>query len=165
MSKTVYTWGKVIAGDIISFRYKGKGPVGYLTTLLVLNPKMPYKRKDGTKTFHLIGLKLEEQGTIPLIRNKPLLTELLEQIGEVQLIDSKNHIYAIRIEGVGPRGATKRVYNKIKRKLERFAVYRTYDYKEARKSAVFLEPIVISKTLREELRTSSMEELLRKLGM
>ena len=33
MPKQVYTWGKVTAGDIISFRYKGKQPTGTLTTI------------------------------------------------------------------------------------------------------------------------------------
>ena len=42
MPKKVYTWGKVRAGDIVSFRYKGKKPTGMLTTLLVMNPRMPY---------------------------------------------------------------------------------------------------------------------------
>ena len=75
MPKQLYNWGKVIAGDIISFRYKGKQKTATLTTVLVLNPRMPITKKDGTKNFHLIGLKLEEQGTIPVIRNKPLLVD------------------------------------------------------------------------------------------
>ena len=62
MPKQVYTWGKVKAGDIISFRYKGKQLTPTLTTILVLNPRIPYTRKDKTKVYHLVGLKLEEQG-------------------------------------------------------------------------------------------------------
>ena len=54
MPKKIYNWAKVKAGDIISFRYKGKKPTGTLTTLLVFNPKIPYTRKDGSKTFHLV---------------------------------------------------------------------------------------------------------------
>ena len=160
MSKTVYTWCKVIAGDNISLIYKGKGPVGYLTTLLVLNPKMPYKRKDGTKTFHLIGLKLEEQGTIPTIRNKPKLVELLERIGTVQII-SEDGIYRVEITGVGPRGVRKATYNKLKQYIGRYSVYRTNDYKEARKSQVFLEPIVLPKEFKEVLS----EDILRNISM
>ncbi len=151
MPKQVYTWGKVTAGDIISFRYKGKKPTGTLTTLLVLNPRMPYKRKDDTKTFHLIGLKLEEQGTVPLIRNKPLLVDLLEKIGEIEVVDDVNGIFRVIIEGTGPRGATKRIYNNIKKKLQQFTVYRTYNYEEAKKSSVFLEPITLPKPLVEVL--------------
>ena len=58
MPKQVYTWGKVKAGDIISFRYKGKQLTPTLTTILVLNPRIPYTRKDKTKVYHLVGLKL-----------------------------------------------------------------------------------------------------------
>ena len=151
MPKQVYTWGKVQAGDIISFRYKGKQLTPTLTTILVLNPRIPYTRKDKTKVYHLVGLKLEEQGTIPLIRNRPLLVQLLETIGEIQVVDDENEIFRVDIEGVGPRGATPRVYNIIKKKLQQFSIYRTYDYDEAKKSAVFLEPIDLPKQLVESL--------------
>ena len=117
MTKQVYTWGKVTAGDIISFRYKGKQSTATLTTILVLNPRIPYTRKDKTKVYHLVGLKLEEQGTIPLIRNRPLLVQLLETIGEIQVVDDENEIFRVLIKGLGPRGVTPRVYDRIKRKL------------------------------------------------
>ena len=151
MSKQIYNWGKVQAGDIISFRYKGKQTTPTLTTLLVLNPRIPYTRKDKTKVYHLVGLKLEEQGTIPLVRNKPLLVQMLESIGEIQVVDDENEIFRVSIKGLGPRGVTPRVYDRIKRKLNQFAVYRTYDYEEARRSQVFLEPIKLSKDIREAL--------------
>ena len=151
MPKQVYTWGKVTAGDIISFRYKGKQSTATLTTILVLNPRILYTRKDKTKTFHLVGLKLEESGTIPLIKNKPLLVSMLEQIGDIEVVDGKNEIFKVRVLGTGPRGATRRVYDRVKKKLNRFSVYRTYDYKEAKKSAVFLEPIKLPNALVEVL--------------
>ena len=46
MPKQIYNWSRVKAGDIISFRYKGKKSTGTLTTLLVFNPRIPYTRKD-----------------------------------------------------------------------------------------------------------------------
>ena len=151
MSKQVYTWGKVTAGDIISFRYKGNKPTSTLTTLLVLNPKMPYTRKDKTKTFHLIGLKLEDKGTIPTIKAKPMLVQLLERIGNIQVVSGDDEIYRIEIQGTGPRGVNKATYNKIKTYINKHAVYRTYDYKEAKKAGVFLEPIKLPKPLVEVL--------------
>jgi len=151
MSKQVYNWGKVQAGDIISFRYKGKKPTGTLTTLLVFNPKIPYTRKDGSKTFHLVGLKLEDRGTIPMIRNKPMLVQLLERVGNVQVVSGDDQIYKIVIENVGTRGVRQQTYKKLKQYIERYSVYRTYDYKEARRSQVFLEPIVLPKDFREAL--------------
>jgi len=151
MPKQVYNWGKVQAGDIISFRYKGKKPTGTLTTLLVFNPKIPYTRKDGSKTFHLVGLKLEDRGTIPMIRNKPMLVQLLERVGDVQVVSGDDQIYKIVIENIGTRGVRQQTYKKLKQYIERYSVYRTYDYKEARRSQVFLEPIVLPKDFREAL--------------
>ena len=149
MPKQIYNWSKVQAGDIISFRYKGKKPTGTLTTLLVFNPRIPYTKKDGTKTFHLVGLKLEDRGIVPTIKSKPAMVSLLESVGGIQVVSGDDDIYRVEIEGVGARGARKSVYNKIKRYLQTYTVYRTYDYKEARKSQVFLEPIVLPKGLKE----------------
>ena len=158
MSKQIYTWGKVRAGDIISFRYKGKKRTGLLTTILVLNPRMPYTRKDKTKTFHLIGLKLERSGVIPIIRNKPILVQLLERIGEVQIIDEDNGIYRVEIKGTGPRGVRRATYNKLKRYIERHSIYRTYNYMEAKRSQVFLEPIVLPREFREVLSENQLRD-------
>ncbi len=151
MPKQVYNWGKVQAGDIISFRYKGKKSTGTLTTLLVFNPKIPYKKKDGSKTFHLVGLKLEDRGTIPMIKNKPMLVQLLERVGNIQVVSEDNQIYKIVIENVGTRGVKQQTYKKLKQYIERYSVYRTYDYAEARRSQVFLEPIILPKDFKEAL--------------
>lgn len=146
MPKQVYTWGNVEAGDIISFRYNNK-----LQTILVLNNKLPFKKKDGGKSIHLVGLKLEDRGTIPTIRNKPMLVQILETIGEIKVISGDDSIYKIDIPNVGTRGVKQNVYQKIKAKIKNFSVYRTYDYTEAKKSQVFLEPIVLPKKVREAL--------------
>ena len=151
MPKQIYSWGKVTAGDIISFRYKGKKPTSTLTTLLVLNPRIPYTRKDKTKTFHLVGLKLESLGNVPTIKAKPILVQLLERVGDIQVISGEDEIYRIEISGIGPRGLNKAAYNKIKKYINKHAVYRTYDYKEAKKAGVFLEPIKLPKSLVEVL--------------
>ena len=44
-----------------------------------------------------------------------------------------------------------KTYKKLKQHIERYSVYRTYDYNEARRSQVFLEPIVLPKEFREAL--------------
>ena len=151
MPKQIYTWGKVEAGDIISFRYKGKKPSGTLTTVLVFNPKLPYTKKDGTKTFHLVGLKLEDRGTIPIIKNKPMLVQLLERVGNIEVVSGDDEIYRVEIKGVGVRGVKKATYTKLKQYIEKHSVYRTYDYMEAKRSQVFLEPITLPKPLVEAL--------------
>ena len=151
MSKQIYTWSQVEAGDIISFRYKGKNPTGTLTSLLVMNPKMPFVKKDGSRTFHLIGLMLESRGNIPSIRSKPIFVQLLEQVGEIKVVSGDDQIYRISVADLGARGTTRATYQRIKRYVKQNSVYRTYDYREARKSRVFLEPISLPKDLREVL--------------
>jgi len=151
MTKLIYTWSKVTAGDIISFRYKGKQSTSKLITLLVFNPKMPYIKKDGSKTFHLIGLKLEERGNVPIIKSKPLFAQLLERVGDIQVVSGDDEIYRIEIPNVGPRGTKKATYTRIKKYIKQYSVYRTYDYKEAKKSGVFLEPIKLPNELVEVL--------------
>jgi hypothetical protein len=150
MSKQVYSWGKVKAGDIISFRYKSKSG-NRLTTILVLNPKLPYSRVDETQTFHLVGLKLETQGIRPIVRDKQVLVRLLEKIGVIQVVDGENEIYRVLIKNVNTRGVKQDTYIKLKRQLEKYNLYRTYDYMKARKSQVFLEPIVLPKQIKEGL--------------
>ena len=158
MPKKVYAWGKVKPGDIISFKYKGKQATGKLATLLVLNPRMPHIRKDKTKTFHLIGLKLEIASVIPTIRNKPKLVQLLERIGELEVVDSESGIYRVNIKNLGPRGVKQATYQKVKKYIERHSVYRTYDYREAKRSVVFLEPIVLPKEFREGLSENQLRD-------
>jgi len=151
MAKQVYTWGDVQAGDIISFRYKGKKPTGLLTTILVLNPKFPYTRKDGTKTFHLNGLKLEERGSIPIIRNKQNVGSLLETLGSIEVISQEDEIYRVDVPSSGPRGATLASYRSVLRYVRQYNIYRSYDLIQAKKSQVFLEPIKLPKELVEVL--------------
>ena len=115
MPKQVYTWGKVQTGDIISFRYTGKKSTGTLTTLLVLNPRIPFNKKDGSKSQHLVGLKLESRGNVPTIRAKPAVVQLLENIGNIELVSADDGIYRLNLPDTGPRGVKKDVYRNLKR--------------------------------------------------
>ena len=111
-----------------------------------INPK--FKVKTG---FHLIGLKLESQGSVPIIKNKGILEKLLSKLGKVRVVDFKDEIYKVVIEGTDSRGAKKISYDKIKRQVEKYNIYRTYIYEKARKSQVFLEPIELPESLIKEL--------------
>ena len=143
--KQPYNWNQVKPGDIISFRYKSKSTGRTLMqSVLVLNPRIPVTLKDGTKTKHLIGIKLEESNRIELRFNQRQVN-ILNKTGDLEPVNIKENIYRIKfkdrfiineIKGVKPR-----VYDLIKRSDEIQGQYRTYDYLEARKSAVFLEPI------------------------
>ena len=63
--KQPYNWGRVRAGDIISFRYKPQsGGAPKVQSILVLNPRLNVTLKNGKQTKHLIGIKLEESNKI-----------------------------------------------------------------------------------------------------
>ena len=149
MPKQVYTWGKVKPGDIISFRYKGKNSTGKLTTILVLNPKIQLHKERGKTDFYLVGLKLESQGVIPHIRNKREMVELLERIGELQVVDAKNEIYSKGANYPNPLP-----YQKLKRYIEHNKAYRTYIWEQASNSQVFLEPIKLPRNIKEALNAT-----------
>ncbi len=150
MPKQIYSWNRVKAGDIISFRYESKGS-SRLTTILVLNQKLLVSRIDETQTFHLVGLKLETQGVRPVLRDKQVLVNLLESIGVIEVVDFDNEIYKLSIANTNSRGVKRNVYDKLKRRLKKYNLYRTYDYEKTIKSQVFLEPIVLPKNIREGL--------------
>ena len=143
--KQPYNWQMVKPGDIISFRYKSKSTGRTLVnSVLVLNPRLQVKLKDGTQTKHLIGIKLEESNKISL-RLTQRQVILLEQIGNFIKIDDKNNLYKLEIDRKflisDIRGIRQEAYDKISKGLDIQGQYRTYDYMTAKKSAVFLEPI------------------------
>ena len=143
--KQPYNWNRVKPGDIISFRYKTKSTGKVLThSLLVLNPRIPVTLKDGTKTRHLIGIKLEESNRIELRLNRRQV-DIFNKTGDLESVNEKENIFRVKfkdrfvineIKGVKPT-----VYDLIKKSNEIQGQYRTYNYLEAKKSAVFLEPI------------------------
>ena len=143
--KQPYNWNRVKPGDIISFRYKSSiNGRTLVNSILVLNPKLPVKRKDGSSTFHLIGVKLEESNKINLKLDQRQI-RTLETIGEFKSIDSKNKLYELVIKPNflinDKKGIKKQAYDKIARSLDIAGQYRTYDWRKATRAAVFLEPI------------------------
>ena len=143
--KQPHSWGKVKPGDIISFRYKPKsGNPPKTQTILVLNPRLNVKLKDGKTTKQLIGIKLEESNKVSLRVNKKQIT-LLEQIGKFVPIDTKNNLYRLNIDSKfitnDIKGVKPRAYDLLSKSFDIQGQYRTYDYTIARKSSVYLEPI------------------------
>ena len=143
--KQPYNWGKVKPGDIISFKYKSKSTGKSLVqSILVLNPRLNVSLKDGTKTKHLIGIKLEESNKITL-RLTSKQVNILENIGDFVEVDDKNNLYKLNIKKTfilnDIKGIKQSAYDKISKSLGIKGQYRTYDYMTAKKSAVYLEPI------------------------
>ena len=145
--KKPYSWNKVKPGDIISFKYNPKSSEKSTRTqsVLVLNPKLNVKLKDGTSTRYLIGIKIEESNAVDLKMTSKIIS-VLQKIGDFQKIDEKNNLYKLEIHRKfivnEIKGVKQSVYNLIA-KGELKKQYRTYEYDGVKTSAVYLEPITI----------------------
>jgi len=128
---------------VILFHFVTTGKT-LVQSVLVLNPRINVKLKDGTSTKHLIGIKLEESNKISL-RLSQRQVMLLEKIGDFKKIDNQNNLYKLEIDSKfilnNIKGIKQEAYDKISKGLGIQGQYRTYDYMTAKKSAVYLEPI------------------------
>ena len=144
--KQPHSWFQVKPGDIISFRYKSK--LGEIRThsVLVLNPRYDTVLHAGSRTRHLIGIKLEKSNRIELRLTRSKIAAL-EELGEFKLIDRENNLYKLEINKRlifnEKRGVKERVYKLLSENLDIKGQYRTYDWRTAKSSAVYLEPIRI----------------------
>ena len=122
-------------------------------TILVLNPRLNVTLKNGLVTKHLIGIKLEQSNKEALVVDKREVS-LLERIGNFKQIDVKNNLYKLTIDRRyivnDILGVKKTAYDIIAKSFKIAKQYRTYDFLEAAKSAVFLEPIRVFTNIESE---------------
>ncbi len=147
MSRKLTTWSRIVAGDIISFRYPSKGSTK-LHSILVLGKNIPYKRKDGANSVHLAGMKIEMSNQ-PLI-NTSLLYQNLIKAGTIKLVEKVSMTEAIIKVDVDGKPNEKRVdvdFKSIEPFLRKNNLYRTYDFKIAKRYTVYYEPIKLNQTI------------------
>lgn len=145
MPRQIIKWAQVQPGDIVSFRYRSeKSKRTLMQSVLVLNPKINVKLKDGTQKTQMVGLKLEESNRSSIaLKGK---RKLLETIGDLHLIDEENRIYKVQIKPQdvisNVKGVKESFYYKIKSVIKGKDIYRVYDWNKI-PAMVYLEPIVL----------------------
>jgi len=150
MPKIGANWSKVEPGDIVSFKYQSvvdKSKQAKTSTILVLNTRFQKKLKSGDTEYYLNGMKLEGSN-ISVFGNRDEAWTLLSEIGKLEIIDLDNEIYKTNIDGkyIGTWGANKKLYDAIQKTPQgKKAQFRTYNWDQVRKSAVFFEPIKLPK--------------------
>ena len=146
--KQSFNWQRVKAGDVISFNYQSSRSTAKKNNcILVLNPKLPVVRKDGSNSVHLTGIKLKENQKPRIVFNTGTV-RILERIGKFTAVSYDDDVFRLEVDkqfliseikGVKNNGFNKIVTsNRIKNN------YRTYDWLKARKSPVFLEWLKVS---------------------
>ena len=151
--KLPYNWEKVSVGDIISFKYKTKSTGKTKThTIMVLNPSLLRTGQKKTST-QLIGIKLEESNRTQFEITKKQI-QIFEQIGKFITLDKKNNLYKLDVDKTmiqnDIKGIKPRAYELLSKGLGISGQYRTYDYYQARKSSVYLEPIRVYRQEEED---------------
>ena len=150
MPKVGTSWAQVEPGDIVSFKYQSvvdKSKQAKTSTILVLNTRFQRKLKNGDIGYYLNGMKLEGSN-ISVFGNRDEAWELLTTVGKLKIVDIQNEIYKIKIEQkyMGIWGAKQKLYEMLQKTPQgKKAEYRSYDWDQVRKSAVFLEPIKLPK--------------------
>ena len=150
MSKIGTNWSKVEPGDIVSFKYQSvvdKTKQAKTSTILVLNVRFQRKLKNGDIGYYLNGMKLEGSN-ISVFSNRDSAYQLLSEVGKLEIVDLQNEIYKIKIEQryIGTFGANEKLYSALRKTPEgKKAEFRTYDWDQVRKSAVYFEPVKLSK--------------------
>tara|TARA_Y100000401_G_C8289567_1_gene207920 strand:- start:42 stop:521 length:480 start_codon:yes stop_codon:yes gene_type:complete len=146
--KQPYNWQRVQAGDIISFTYQSSRSTAKKTnSILVLNPKLPVVRKDGSNTFHLTGIKIKENGKPRVFFNTGNV-RIFERIGKFTAVNYEDDVFKLEIEKTFLISEIKGVKENGFKKITTSALlknnYRTYDYMKARKSPVYLDWLKVS---------------------
>ena len=131
------SWAKVQPGQIIYFTYKSKhDDVGYPRTVLVLNPKLRYKKKSTNRSkYYLVGLILDTRISRGLTAGQ--LKKLFGRIGGVEIRDDST-FGANLSEGQTPE-TTGMIYERVEELVDNYDIWRTFDLGECRKRRVYLE--------------------------
>ena len=146
MAKLPYSWSKVSSGDIISFIYENRDGRKLRRTILVLDPKLRNRAKNPSSKFLLHGIQLE-------VSNKPTLIQmktLLEQAGVTEIVDEQKKIYRVRL-----LSDAKGTYKKMRTIINKYGIYRSYNYDKAKKSSVTLEDLRLPTQFVEKLKNEN----------
>jgi hypothetical protein len=89
-----------------------------------------------------------EGSNISVFTNRDEAWDLLTTVGKLEVVNLENEIYKVLIEQkyMGIWGAKQKLYEMLQKTPQgKKAEYRSYDWDQVRKSAVFLEPIKLPK--------------------
>nr|BAR35061.1 hypothetical protein [uncultured Mediterranean phage uvMED] len=146
MAKLPYRWNRVSPGDIVSFVYENKDGRKLRRTILVLDPKLKNRAKNPSSQYLIHGIQLE-------VSNQPTLRQmktLLEQAGVTEIVDEQKKIYRVRL-----LSDAKGTYKKMRTIINKYGIYRSYNYDKASKSTVTLEDLRLPTQFVQELKNEN----------
>ena len=125
-------WQMIQTGQIVRFRYKNMKGESSNRTAYVLAPRFRYRKKSTNRVVEFfIGLEIEntqKQSINPIV-----LRQMFEQINNI--FEEQDNV--ARADYTDER-AINRMYEGLKRFLDKTPIFRTYFLRECRKRRVFL---------------------------
>ena len=125
-------WYIIQSGQIVRFRYKNMKGESSNRTAYVLAPRFRYRKKSTNRVVEFfIGLEIEntqKQSINPIV-----LRQMFEQINDI--FEEEDNV--ARADYTDER-AINRMYEGLKRFLDKTPIFRTYFLRECRKRRVFL---------------------------
>jgi hypothetical protein len=125
-------WQMIQTGQIVRFRYKNMKGESSNRTAYVLAPRFRYRKKSTNRVVEFfIGLEIEntqKQSINPIV-----LRQMFEQINDI--FEEEDNV--ARADYTDER-AINRMYEGLKRFLDKTPIFRTYFLRECRKRRVFL---------------------------
>ena len=125
-------WQLIQTGQIVRFRYKNMKGESSNRTTYVLAPRFRYRKKSTNRVVEFfIGLEIEntqKQSINPIV-----LRQMFEQINTI--FEEEDNV--ARADYTDER-AINRMYEGLKRFLDKTPIFRTYFLRECRKRRVFL---------------------------
>ena len=125
-------WQMIRTGQIVRFRYKNMKGESSNRTAYVLAPRFRYRKKSTNRVVEFfIGLEIEntqKQSINPIV-----LRQMFEQINDI--FEEEDNV--ARADYTDER-AINRMYEGLKRFLDKTPIFRTYFLRECRKRRVFL---------------------------
>ena len=125
-------WQMIQTGQIVIFRYKNMKGVSSNRTAYVLAPRFRYRKKSTNRVVEFfIGLEIENTDKQSI--NPIVLRQMFEQINTI--FEEEDNV--ARADYTDER-AINRMYEGLKRFLDKTPIFRTYFLRECKKRRVFL---------------------------
>ena len=125
-------WQMIQTGQIVRFRYKNMKGESSNRTAYVLAPRFRYRKKSTNRIVEFfIGLEIENTDKQSI--NPVVLRQMFEQINTI--FEEEDNV--ARADYTDER-AINRMYEGLKRFLDKTPIFRTYFLRECRKRRVFL---------------------------
>ena len=140
LTKKAISWAMVQSGDLVEFRYKGQKPgaKSRLRTVLILNHRYMYKKKNGRTVRLVTGIQFKATPKPPRSTTMQVATtqKILKRLKTSLEVRDDN-----RVSMSLTKEQADRDWSRIKNLVSRYSIYRTFSFKRASRNRVVVDQL------------------------